>query len=151
MLDLYRMAQRGFILMPPQGRASLIYVHDLARLLAALLPAHEDATARIFEADDGEPDGWSHSSFGRAIGWAVGKPATVIHMPRALLMLAAYADRLLRRGNAKLTPDRVRYLAHPDWVADQRLALPKSLWQPEVKTRNGLKQTARWYRAKGWL
>lgn len=151
MLDLYRMAQRGFIMMPPQGRASLIYIRDLARLLAALLPAHEDATARIFEADDGELNGWSHSSFGRAIGWAVGKPATVIHTPRAVLMLTAYADRLLRRGNAKLTPDRVRYLAHPDWVADRALAPPKSLWQPEMKTRNGLKQTARWYRAKGWL
>ncbi len=151
MLDLFRMARRGFILLPPQGRASLIHVRDLARLLTALLPVREGATARIFEADDNEPGGWKHSSFGRAIGWAVGKPLTVLHAPRALLLLAAYADRLFRGRKAKLTPDRARYLAHHNWVIDPAFLPPRGFWQPEIKTRNGLKETARWYRAKGWL
>lgn len=151
MLDLFRMARRGFVTMPPNGRASFIHVRDLARLLAALLPAHEDATARIFEADDGEEDGWSHDSFGRAVGWAVGKPVTILSLPKPVLMTAAFADRLFRGRNAKLTADRVRYLCHPDWVIDPALTPPKKLWQPEIKTRSGLKETARWYRGESWL
>jgi len=151
LLDLFRMARRGFVALPPKGRASLIHVQDLARLLAVLLPAHEDATARIFEADDGEENGWAHSSFGRAIGWAVGKPVTVIHMPKPIMLASAYLDRTFRRRKAKLSPDRARYLAHPDWVINRALAPPRTLWQPEIKTRHGLKETARWYRAKGWL
>ncbi|MEQ1833686.1 MAG: hypothetical protein ABL977_11580, partial [Candidatus Eisenbacteria bacterium] len=57
-----------------------VLVQDLAAAVVsgassvlALLPAHEDATARIFEADDGEPGGWTHEGFARAIGWALGK------------------------------------------------------------------------------
>lgn len=151
MLDLFRMARRGFIMLPPAGKTSLIHVQDLARLLTALLPAHEDATTKIFEADDGEINGWTHSAFGRAIGWAVGKPVTTFHIPKPLLLATAYADRLFRRGNAKLTPDRAHYLIHPDWVIDRARMPPKTLWRPEIKTRSGLKETARWYRAKQWL
>ncbi|MEA3036056.1 MAG: hypothetical protein QOH04_1821 [Sphingomonadales bacterium] len=64
--------------------------------------------------------------------------------PRAL-------DRLVRRGKAKLTPDRVRYYCHPDWVAAAERRPPAGLWQPEVKTPTGLRQTADWYREQGWL
>ncbi|MEE9433879.1 MAG: NAD-dependent epimerase/dehydratase family protein [Sphingorhabdus sp.] len=151
MLDLFRLARRGFVVLPPRGRASFIHVDDLARLLAALLPPHEDATARIFEADDGKPRGWSHKSYGRAIGWAMGRPVTAVSAPKAMLLAAAFADRLFRRSKAKLTPDRARYLSHPDWVIDRNLAPPPALWQPEIETRKGLKDTARWYKANGWL
>lgn len=151
MLDIYRMAQKGFVLLPPRGRVSLIHVDDLARLLVALLPAHEDATARIFEADDGHEGGWSHAGFARAIGWAMGRRVLAIHAPRALLFLAAYGDRLVRRSKAKLTPDRASYLSHPDWTIDPARRPPAFLWKPEVKTRSGVKQTARWYKSQGWL
>ncbi len=149
--ELFRMAQKGFCLLPPSGLASWIHVDDLARLLVALLPPHEDATARIFEADDGEPGGWPHEGFARAIGWALGKRITTINAPRPLLKLAARADRLLRGRKARLTPDRASYMAHPDWVIDRRLAPPAALWTPQIATRDGLKATARWYKAQGWL
>lgn len=149
--DMFRMAARGFVLLPPKGRVSLIHVDDLARLLIALLPAHDDATARIFEADDGVKDGWSHDGFARAIGWAMGRRVTAIHAPRWLLRLAARGDRLLRGRKAKLTPDRASYLSHPDWTIDLTAAPPAALWTPQVETRAGLKETARWYKSQGWL
>jgi nucleoside-diphosphate-sugar epimerase len=139
--EMFRMAQRGFCLLPPDGKGSWIHVDDLARLLVAALPAHEDATTRTFEADDGEPLGWSHESFARAIGWA----------PRPLLHLAAWGDRLVRGKSAKLTPDRASYMSHPDWVIDRAAAPPAALWKPAIPTRDGLKSTARWYKAEGWL
>ncbi|MDP9413217.1 MAG: NAD(P)-dependent oxidoreductase, partial [Pseudomonadota bacterium] len=60
-------------------------------------------------------------------------------------------DRLLRRGKAKLTPDRVSYFCHPDWVVAPDRRPPSDLWQPAVKTPTGLKTTAEWYREQGWL
>jgi uncharacterized protein YbjT (DUF2867 family) len=149
--EMFRMAYKGFCLLPPAGLSSWIHVDDLARLLVALLPPHEDATARIFEADDGEPGGWTHEGFARAIGWALGKRITTVNAPGPLLYAAAWADRLLRGEKAKLTPDRVGYMRHPDWVIDRKAAPPAALWRPQIATRDGLKSTARWYKANGWL
>ncbi len=149
--EMFRMAQRGFCLLPPAGLGSWIHVDDLARLLVAVLPPHEDATARIFEADDSEPGGWTHEGFARAIGWALGKRVTTFNAPRPMLLAAAWADRLVRGRKAKLTPDRASYMSHPDWVIDRNAAPPAALWQPLVMTRDGLKSTARWYKANGWL
>jgi uncharacterized protein YbjT (DUF2867 family) len=150
-LEMFRMAKKGLVLLPPRGRASWIYVDDLARLLAALCPAHEDATAQIFEADDGKTHGWSHSGFARAIGWALGRRVTTLHAPRPLLLAAAYADRFFRRSNAKLTPDRAGYMAHRDWTISPSARPPAALWVPQVKTRSGLQDTVRWYKRQGWL
>jgi UDP-glucose 4-epimerase len=149
--EMFRMANKGVCLLPPAGLGSWIYVDDLARLLVALLPAHEDATARIFEADDGEPGGWTHEGFARAIGWALGKRITTFSAPRPLLFAAAWADRLVRGAKAKLTPDRVGYMSHADWVIDRNAAPPAALWSPRTPTREGLKQAARWYKSQGWL
>jgi nucleoside-diphosphate-sugar epimerase len=151
MLDVFRLAAKGFALLPARGKISLIHVDDLARLLVALLPVHEDATAQIYEPDDGKLDGWTHSGFARAIGWAMGKRVSALHAPRPLLFAAAYGDRFFRRSKAKLTPDRASYLAHHDWTVDPSKRPPAALWEPKIKTREGVKETARWYRAKGWM
>jgi nucleoside-diphosphate-sugar epimerase len=150
-LEVFKMAKKGFVTLPPKGRGSWIHVDDLARLLVALLPAHDDATARIFEADDGEAGGWEHSSFARAIGWAMGRRVVTLSFPRPALFLAAYGDRLIRGKNARLTPDRASYLSHNDWTIDRGNAPPAALWRPHIKTRQGLADTARWYKAQGWL
>ena len=149
--EMFRMANKGLCLLPPAGLGSWIYVDDLARLLVALLPAHEDATARIFEADDGEPGGWTHEGFARAIGSALGKRINTFSAPRPLLFAAAWADRLVRGNRAKLTPDRAGYMSHPDRVIDRSAAPPSALWTPQTPTREALKTTARWYKANGWL
>ena len=53
--------------------------------------------------------------------------------------------------NARLTRDRAGYLAHPDWAVSPDRAVPKALWQPEILTREGLRDTAQWYREAGML
>ncbi len=151
MLDLFRMARRGVVLMPPKGRGSVIHVDDLAALLLTLTDRGAEAAGRTFEPDDGELGGWSHASLATAIGWAVGRRVTVVHAPARALALAARADRLLRRSGAKLTPDRAGYLAHPDWVSRAEAAVPAGWWRPRIPTRRGLKETAGWYREQGWL
>ena len=159
MLELFRMAKRRVVPMPPPGRASVINVDDLARLLLAFArrPIAEsgagmpDTAHRVFEPDDGRAGGWAHRELAHAIGDAVGKRVWAPAMPARLLRAAARADRALRRGKAKLTPDRARYMAHPDWVSDPEKAVDPALWQPAIATAQGLADTARWYRAAGWL
>lgn len=149
-LELFRMAKRGFILMPPGGRASYLRVDDLARLMLAL--TDEDAPRHfVTEPDDGRPAGWSHTELGGALAKAVGVPARTLSAPRTLLEWGARLDRLLRGDGAKLTQDRVSYFCHPDWVADPAKAPPKELWRAQIPTPEGLAETAAWYREKGWL
>jgi uncharacterized protein YbjT (DUF2867 family) len=147
-LELFRMARRGLVILPPEGRLSLIHVDDLAALLLALA-ASDDGL--LVEPDDGRPGGWTHRAFGEALGRAVGRKVRTISAPRPLLTLAARADRLVRGSRAKLTPDRAAYFCHPDWVSSAALAPPPGLWRPTIETEAGLAATALWYDARGWL
>lgn len=150
MRALFRMARTGVALLPPGGRVSVIAVDDIAALLLAL--AHGDAGRVVFEADDGRPGGWSHAELSREIALAVGRRGVLpVPLPRALLALAARADFALRGAAAKLTPDRVGYLCHPDWTIDPAKRPPAALWTPQVATPAGLAATAAWYRVHGFL
>jgi uncharacterized protein YbjT (DUF2867 family) len=148
--ELFRMAKRGFVVLPPEGRLSLIHVDDLGRLLLALAdPAAP--TGLLVEPDDGRHGGWTHREFGQALGKALGRKVTTITMSQPLLSFFARVDGWVRRDRAKLTPDRVAYFCHPDWMVDPGRGAPESLWTPQVETERGLAETAKWYREAGWL
>lgn len=149
-LELFRMAKRGFVALPPKGRFSLIHVEDLCRLLVALVESR-DAVHATYEPDDGREEGWSHRHFARTLGRLFGKRAATVALPRLALKGAAGLDRLVRRDRAKLTADRVSYFCHPDWVVRPERRPPPDLWAPAVRTPTGLKQTAEWYQEHGWL
>ncbi len=150
--ELFRLARWGIMPMPPAGgRVSLIHVTDLSNLLLALIPSSEAVMQQIFEPDDGKVGGWSHHEMARAIGWAMGRRPYVLHLSRDWLNRAARADAFLRRDKARLTADRVGYMAHPDWAVSDGAQVPRDVWQPKVETRAGLKATAGWYREQRWL
>jgi len=161
-LDLFRAAKWGVVPLPPGGATSIIHADDLARLLVGLADptasllegtASRRATYKqIYEPDDGREGGWSHKELAQAIGHAVGKRSVFApHLPRVVLESAAAADRLLRGDRAKLTPDRVGYMCHPNWVARFDRAVPPGIWQPRIAGEEGLKATAQWYAREGWL
>jgi UDP-glucose 4-epimerase len=151
MLELFKAARWRVLPMPAGGRASIIHVDDLARLLLALVPGSPATKGRIFEPDDGHPDGWSHPELARMIGVAMGRRVRVPQLSPRLLSGASRVDRLVRRDKAKLTADRARYMSHPDWVSRPEQAVPAEFWQPWIATPDGLRDTAQWYRAQGWL
>lgn len=146
MLQLFRLAQRGLGVAPggAAARFSLIHVDDLARALLALADA--GPTGQILEIDDGTPGGHSHADYARAIGAAVGRRVRVLPVP-AWALHAAAALRL----SSKLTADRARYLAHPDWVARGGNARLAGLWAPHMPLVDGLADAVAGYRARGWL
>lgn len=152
MLDLFRAAKWGLVPLPPGGATSIIHADDLADLLVALTGNVAPTKKQIYEPDDGREGGWSHKELAQAIGQAVGKRSVLApHLPRTVLDIAAAADRLLRGDRAKLTPDRVSYMAHPNWVARFDRKVPGGIWQPQIAGPEGLKTTAEWYRRAGWL
>lgn len=149
--EMFKMANKGFVLLPPEGRMSAIEVSDLARLLLALATETEETTCQIYEADDGRANGWSHAGFARALGKAVGRQVSVMPMPKWVLNLGAKGDTMVRRDKAKLTADRVSYMTHPDWVITAANRPPEQIWVPQINTESGLKATADWYRKEGWM
>ena len=149
LLEMFRMAGRGFVLLPPPGRLSLLHAADLARLLVAL--AAPTAPTGIIEPDDGHAGGRTHREFGGMLGEAVGRNARLASMPALVMKTAARVDRLLRGSRAKLTPDRAAYFCHPDWVVDPARAVPPALWSAQIATGEGLADTAAWYRRQGLL
>ncbi|MCW2389481.1 uncharacterized protein YbjT (DUF2867 family) [Sphingobium sp. B11D3B] len=153
LLELFQMAARGFVLLPPGGRLSAIHVDDLADLLVRLGTRQGGETqGKVYEVDDGTPEGWSHVDFARAIGRAVGRASVrTISMPSALVRFGARIDRLLRGDKARLTPDRAAYFCHADWVSKAALHPPADLWRPTIATETGLAMTAQAYRDKGLL
>ncbi|GGB91084.1 epimerase [Novosphingobium endophyticum] len=151
MFELFRAAKWGVIPTPASGRASMIHVEDLARLLVTLVPGGEAVTGCTFEPDDGKRDGWDHYELARAIGWAMGRRPKVLGLSKAALERVAKIDRFFRGTKAKMTPDRAAYFSHPDWVVGTDGRIPAALWQPRIETREGLKATARWYRENKWL
>ena len=151
MFELFQLARKGIVPLPPGGKLSIIHVNDLARLLLALVPGGEDVTHRAFEPDDGTPEGWTHTGLAKAIGMAVGKRITALPLPAKVLRLGARLDARFRGAGAKLTLDRVGYMCHPDWMAGAGMQPPAHVWLPQVETLMGLHATAAWYREAGWL
>jgi uncharacterized protein YbjT (DUF2867 family) len=148
--ELFKMARRGLVALPPKGRFSVLHVEDLCRLILASIDRPE-TFLQTYEPDDGRPEGWDHRHFARTLGRIFGRRAATLAMPKMVMQGAAQVDRLVRRANAKLTPDRVRYFCHPDWVVAAEARPPETLWTPAIRTPTGLKATADWYRAQGWL
>jgi len=148
LLEVFRAAARTRIVpLPPHGRASMLHARDLAELLLRLagMPGHP----LVLEPDDGMP--LSHPGLARAVGRALGLRVLPLPLPGALLRAGAALDRRLRGAGAKLTPDRVGYLLHPDWVSDPARGVPPDLWQARIDQRSGFAETARWYRAQRLL
>ncbi|MCJ2185522.1 NAD-dependent epimerase/dehydratase family protein [Novosphingobium beihaiensis] len=149
--ELFRAARWGFVPVPAEGRASVIHVEDLARLLVVLARGAGRVSGQTFEPDDGKPQGWGNDELARAIGMAMGRRPKVLGLSRKSLEMAARADRFFRGTKAKMTMDRAAYLSHPDWVVSPDAAVPAPVWQPRIATQDGLKATAQWYLENKWL
>ena len=149
-LELFKMASRGIVLLPPKGKLSLIHADDLADLLLTLANGR-GRSGLVLEPDDGTADGWTHVEFAKALGRAVGRGNVTLSMPRQVFEVGARLDRMFRGDKAKLTPDRAAYFCHPDWAVNPLKRPDPELWHPGIPTQKGLADTATWYREEGWL
>ena len=153
MLQLFRAAKWGVVPVPADGASSLIWVYDLAELLATLV-VDRAACARARYSNP-MTDG---PMAGRTANW---------RRPSAKRSGVTPACSRSRPGNAaKGGASRIRNCAatrrgsrptaRPTWRIRTGCPLPgvgvpETLWAPRMETSEGLRRTANWYRRHGWL
>jgi len=136
------------------GRAdqkiSLLYVKDLAGLLVNL--AHGgDLDGTVLEVDDGCPGGYSFKDLAQLAGAAQGHDVALTLLPRPVVAMAGFAAGIaaqISRRAMVLSPEKVRELYHPNWVAT---GANVAGWKPEVQFAEGFGLTLSWYQQNGWL
>lgn len=151
-LAAFRLAARGiaFRTAPAEQRLSLVHVRDLAH--GFLDAAELGAGKGIFYLSDGAIHSWREVI--EAIGTAVGRRVRPIPVPSRLAVAAAHAARLLAAATGRkplLTPERARDLAQAAWVCDDSRARRELAYQTVFGLRDGMADTAAWYRANRWL
>jgi nucleoside-diphosphate-sugar epimerase len=154
-LPMFRAARLGLFPIPgpPEARLSFIHVDDFAGAVAACLAAPQ-APSGVHEPDDGVRAGYGWQEILAAFGAVFGRTPRAVYVPLPLLHLAARASVAAARLTGRpqmLRPDKVNELRHPDWVCrDSRLAETAG-WHAQYRLEEGFRDTARWYRAHGWL
>lgn len=155
-LALLRTARLGMLPLPANATTAMIYGPDLAAALVALaedLAGPATSNGGIFEIDDGA-GGYSQPQVADAIAEALGSRVRTFQLPSSVISLAAGVDSTLCRlagRSPKLSLDRARYFAHPDWSANSAPLLALNLWKPSTQLQQGMAKTAAWYREKGLL
>ena len=152
-LDLFKMAKRGFVLLPPKGRLSVIHVDDLGLLLLQRWRSQRHRPANR-EPDDGRPDGMESSGIRQRLGRgeAFGRNTINFSAPSALIRMGATIDRWLRGDGAKLTPDRASYFCHPGLGSGSGADRAAGYLARRNRHTAGRALTpARWYEDGGWL
>lgn len=151
LLPLFRMAERGFLLLPAsETLLQPVYVGDVAR--AAVLAGERGAGYGPLPVLDGNRYSWD--GVAGALEEAAGRGLRVFRLsPRLFTGAAALAEwgaRLVGRA-----PDfdrrRARDLAHHRWTADTSSTEEALGWTPQVALPEGARRTARWYREHDWL
>lgn len=150
-LAAFRLARHGlaFRTGPKGQQLALIHVSDLVRgfLAAASVPGAQ-GTYYI----NGENLAWE--TIVQAMGAAMGRNIRVLPLPGAAVAAAGWGSRLWSRAvgtKPLLTPERARDLAEPAWICDDSRARRELGYQPRVSLDDGMRATAQWYRAAGWL
>ncbi|HWO73793.1 MAG TPA: SDR family NAD(P)-dependent oxidoreductase [Dehalococcoidia bacterium] len=153
LLPLYRLAKLGIVPVYGSGknRISVVHVQDAAEAIAAAALAPGPSGA-VYTFSDGATHTWE--TLVEAFGRAYGRVPRLLRVPPALYagagLLAAVAQAALRRP-LPLSPDQVRHMHAPAWLADNEAITRELGWKPLIDVREGFERTVRWYRQQGWL
>jgi dihydroflavonol-4-reductase len=128
----------------------LVHVEDLAQgmILAAVHPA---AVGEVFIC--GNPEAVTLEELGRIVAESFGRKCRPVRIPAWPFFLAAYLCEAVCRPLGIAPPIYRRRVAFftKDRSFDTRKMHQKLGYQTRYSTRDGLAQTARWYREQGWL
>lgn len=152
LLPLFRTIAR-FGVIPTLGhqRLSVVWGPDCARAIAKALIA-DTPSGRAYVVDDGNI--YTALQLGYYIAGALNRRAWELPISPHLMSLVGWLNHQQARvrGTAvALTFDKVVDMRQPNWVCDSRRTHDELGWKPTTELVDGLAQTARWYRQRGWL
>ena len=152
LFTFFRLARLGVQPVPagPDRPVQLIHVRDVvAALLAA---ADSERAGRIYHIAEPAIRPWSRVA--ALIADAVGRRPVRVPVPRSALRAAALVSegtaRLARRSTI-FNRDKVRELLAPAWICTTERAALELNFRAVIPLEQGIRETAEWYRAEGWL
>jgi nucleoside-diphosphate-sugar epimerase len=134
---------------PARQQLAFIHVGDLAQ---GLVRAGETPRAAGVYFVNGGNHSWEELI--AAIGRAVGRQLTVVPLPASVVRTAGFLAGSWTRyigGRPFLTRERAWDLLQPNWTCDDTRARTELAYRPTVTLEDGMRETAAWYRAQGWL
>jgi nucleoside-diphosphate-sugar epimerase len=151
-LMIFRRVERGLFPMFGDGRTLYhpLYIDNLVdAFLAVMEPGRGDGEAYLVA----DAEHVTIEQLVRAVASALGVPVRIPHLPLAPLVAAGHLSDVLLRPLGlppPLFPRRV------DWFrSDRAFRIEKARrelgWEPLVGLEEGLRRTAEWYRAHGYL
>jgi 2-alkyl-3-oxoalkanoate reductase len=153
-LPIFRQIQRGLLLVPAaDARFSLLYVEDLAEIVAHLLAAPR-WNGEVIEPDDGQ-GGYCWTDLARIASDHLHRRVRTVPLPWLALWLPAAIAQLmgamLKRA-PMITLGKLRELYHADWVCQATSGtLLSAALPPRVAFDNGFAATLAWYKERRWL
>jgi nucleoside-diphosphate-sugar epimerase len=150
--EFFRMASMGIVLLPsgPERRLQMIHAADLARAL--LMAATAEGATGVYHVAEARSYLWTEMA--RMVAEAVGRKAKLLRVPPALIAGAAAVSEAAAGFVGKSTifnRDKARELLAPGWLCETELARRDFGFVAHIPLQAGLKETADWYRANGWL
>jgi len=150
----FKLAQSGWRpVLAGQGdqKASMIHVDDLCRLLLCVME-EQAAVGQTYFASDGVL--YRLDDVLDVLSNLLGRRTRRVTIPRSLLRAAATMGGLWSRltGTAVLlNPEKLREIEQPGWTCSIDKARRELGFEPQVPLRQGLGDTATWYKEHGWL
>jgi len=148
----FDLVKRGLNLQLEKGERwiSLIYVHDLVRLLLLAL----ESKAAIGQTYFGCGQATTYAEFSAAIAVALGKRTLRITLPEAVLTPMARWARVQGRLTGRpalLNDQRILDMRQRYWLCSGEKARQEMGFVPQYDLATAVQETADWYRQDGWL
>jgi dihydroflavonol-4-reductase len=151
LLPFFRMARWG--LLPtagdPDRPMQLVHAADLA---VAVLAAAERSATGVYHVAEAARYPWSEVL--DKVAAAVGRRAVTVRVPGAAVRTAAAVSETLARVSGRAVifdRDKARELLAPGWTCETTAARQDFGFEASIPLAEGLRETAAWYRANGWL
>jgi nucleoside-diphosphate-sugar epimerase len=152
-LALFRMAQSGMLPLVGRDTAAYTMIH-VADLLRAIEAATDRADASGETLFVGHPEPVTARRLVEGIRDAAGGTAAIVRVPRPILWMAALAGDAV--GVLRGTPVMINRRRYDELFAEGFVCRVDRLRDrlgvvAGIALRDGLAETARWYRSNGWL
>jgi len=148
---LFKLAAKGiFPIFSPESRISLIHVQDLVRGVVGA--AEKGRVGETYFLTHPMPV--KAIDFARLFGQAFERKVRTLKVPVPVLQGAAAISETWGRvtGNIPVfNRDKVKELTAAGWVCGWEKAQRDFAFTAEIDLADGLIETARWYKEKGWL
>lgn len=150
-LTFFQMAARGLVPVPGLGRrrVQLVHVRDVASATRLACERPRAAGGTYFIA---HPRSASWRELVAALAGALGRRVVPVPVPVPFIRVAGWiVDRLGDARPGRLDGRRARDLSVRAWTCRVDRALEELGWSPEMDLEEGFRETANWYRDRGWL